>query len=58
MHPSAMLLILLAAAVTGGVCGAHPAAGTPAARFWKEALSGAPLPEAIADLIQKGILFD
>ncbi|XP_037455898.1 uncharacterized protein LOC119326323 [Triticum dicoccoides] len=32
------------------------AAGTPAmSSFWQQALPGTPMPEAIADLVQKGI---
>uniref|UniRef100_R7W651 Uncharacterized protein n=1 Tax=Aegilops tauschii TaxID=37682 RepID=R7W651_AEGTA len=31
------------------------AAGTPAASFWQQALPGTPMPEAIADLVRKGI---
>jgi hypothetical protein len=46
--------MILVAAAGAEVCGAHPAADTPAGRFWEEALSGLPMPEAIADLIQKG----
>jgi hypothetical protein len=44
-----------------GLAGAHglpAAAGTPAARFWEQALPGSPMPEAIAQLVQKGILID
>ncbi|XP_002443500.2 BURP domain-containing protein 13 [Sorghum bicolor] len=31
------------------------AASTPAARFWEQALPGSPMPEVIADFVQKGI---
>lgn len=56
MHPSALLLLLTVAAATGGVHGyGRPAEGTPAAKFWDQALPGSPMPEAIAELVQKGI---
>ncbi|XP_062202790.1 protein RAFTIN 1B-like [Phragmites australis] len=54
MHPSALLLVLVAAGIAG-VRGHPAAAGTPAARFWEEVLPGTPMPEAIAELVQEGI---
>ncbi|CAL4905333.1 unnamed protein product [Urochloa decumbens] len=57
-HQSAFLLltILVTAANAGAHGGGHPAIlGTPTARFWEEALPGIPMPEAIADIVQKGI---
>ncbi|CAN6195740.1 unnamed protein product [Urochloa humidicola] len=57
MHQSTLLLLLLTvAAAAGGVHGrARPADGTPAANFWQHALPGSPMPEAVAELVQKGI---
>ncbi|CAN6361729.1 unnamed protein product [Urochloa humidicola] len=56
-HQSAVLItILVTAGIAGAHGGGHPAIlGTPAARFWEEALPGIPMPEAIADIIKKGI---
>ncbi|TVU40158.1 hypothetical protein EJB05_13608, partial [Eragrostis curvula] len=55
MHPLALLPVLVVAA-GAAVARAHPAAaGTPAARFWEEALPGTPMPKVIADLVQKGM---
>ncbi|KAL6641616.1 hypothetical protein ACP70R_019797 [Stipagrostis hirtigluma subsp. patula] len=53
MHQSALLLIV--AAVGAAMVHGHPADSTPAARFWSQALPGIPMPEAIADLVEKGI---
>lgn len=56
MHSkSAFLLIVVAVSTTAMVHG-HPAASTPAARFWEQALSGTPMPEVLADFVQKGNL--
>ncbi|CAL5064653.1 unnamed protein product [Urochloa decumbens] len=58
MHRSALLLLLLtvAAAAAAGVHGrARPADGTPAGKFWEHALPGSPMPDAVAELVQKGI---
>ncbi|TVT97146.1 hypothetical protein EJB05_57613, partial [Eragrostis curvula] len=56
MHPSVPLLIMVAAACMAGAHGGlHAAAGTPAARFWEQALPGSPMPDSIAELVQKGI---
>ncbi|CAL5074574.1 unnamed protein product [Urochloa decumbens] len=55
MHPSALLLLLTVAAAAGVQVCARPADGTPAARFWEQALQGSPMPEAVADLVEKGI---
>lgn len=54
MHPSTLLILIVVVAGTAVVHG-HPAASTPAARFWQQALPGTPMPDAIADLVQKGI---
>ncbi|CAN6182114.1 unnamed protein product [Urochloa humidicola] len=54
MHPSALLLLTVAAAA-GVQVRAHSADGTPAARFWEQALPGSPMPEAVADLVEKVI---
>ncbi|KAK3136951.1 hypothetical protein QOZ80_5BG0445540 [Eleusine coracana subsp. coracana] len=51
MHPFTFPLLLVAAALVHG----HPAGNTPAAQFWEQALPGTPMPNAIADLVQKGI---
>ncbi|TVU40157.1 hypothetical protein EJB05_13607, partial [Eragrostis curvula] len=55
MHPLALLPVLVVAAGATVVHDHPSAAGTPAARFWDEALPGTPMPEVIADLVQKGI---
>nr|CAB3466421.1 unnamed protein product [Digitaria exilis] len=38
-----------------GLPAAAAAAATPAARFWDQALPSSPMPESIAELVQKGI---
>ncbi|TVU02850.1 hypothetical protein EJB05_51636, partial [Eragrostis curvula] len=53
MHPAALLMIVVAAGAA--MVHGHPAADTPAGRFWEHALPDTPMPEAIADLVQKGI---
>ncbi|XP_062201839.1 protein RAFTIN 1A-like [Phragmites australis] len=53
MHSSALLLIVVAASIAEGR--GLPAAGTPAAQFWEEALPGTLMPRVIAELVQKGI---
>ncbi|KAG0521585.1 hypothetical protein BDA96_08G174000 [Sorghum bicolor] len=56
MYPLALFLVILVTTGTASAVYGHPAAaGTPAARFWEEALPGTPMPEAIANLIQQGI---
>ncbi|KAL6623468.1 hypothetical protein ACP70R_033347 [Stipagrostis hirtigluma subsp. patula] len=55
MHPPSALLLIVVAAGIAVVRGLPPAAGTPAAQFWEKALPGTPMPEAIADLVQRGI---
>ncbi|KAL6623469.1 hypothetical protein ACP70R_033348 [Stipagrostis hirtigluma subsp. patula] len=55
MHPPSAFLLIMVAAGVAGVRGLPPAAGTPAAEFWEKALPGTPMPDAIADLVQKGI---
>lgn len=52
MNPSALLLIVLTAGAAAMVR-SHPA-NTPAMQFWEHALPGTPMPEAIANLVQKG----
>ncbi|RLM98031.1 hypothetical protein C2845_PM06G33310 [Panicum miliaceum] len=55
MYPSALLLIMVAATGAAMVQG-HPAAHTPAALlFWENTLIGSRMPDAIADLVQRGI---
>jgi len=53
MHPSRLLLIVVAAGAA--VVHGHSAATSPAAQFWEQALPGSPMPDAIADLVRKGI---
>jgi hypothetical protein len=56
MYPLTIQLIVVAVS-TIGVLGHPGAAGAaPAMRFWEEALPGTPVPEVIADLVQKGLL--
>lgn len=55
MHTFAFLLIVVAAGA--GVVHGHPAANTPAAQFWKQALPDTPMPKAIADLVQEGTIY-
>ncbi|KAF8733393.1 hypothetical protein HU200_015001 [Digitaria exilis] len=53
MHPSTLLLVVV---VTGAaVVHGHPTTTTPAAHFWQQALPGTTMPDAIADLVKKGI---
>ncbi|CAN6338861.1 unnamed protein product [Urochloa humidicola] len=54
MHPCILLPIMVAASTAAVHCD-PAAAATPAARFWEQALPGTLMPEAIADLVQKGI---
>ncbi|KAK3140166.1 hypothetical protein QOZ80_5AG0396970 [Eleusine coracana subsp. coracana] len=54
MHPSALLFLIMVAAGATIVHG-HSASNTPAAQFWEQALPGSPMPDAIADLVRKGI---
>ncbi|CAN6329768.1 unnamed protein product [Urochloa humidicola] len=53
MRPSALFLIIVA--ISAATAHGRAADGTPAARFWQQALPGTPMPEAIAELVQKGI---
>ncbi|CAN6361735.1 unnamed protein product [Urochloa humidicola] len=53
MHPSALFLIVVA--TSAATANGRAADGTPAARFWEKVLPGTPMPEAIAELVQKGI---
>ncbi|CAN6343699.1 unnamed protein product [Urochloa humidicola] len=53
MHPSALFLIIVAISATAAH--GHAADGTLAARFWEEVLPGTPMPEALAELVRKGI---
>ena len=55
MYPLTIHLIVVAIGAIG-VLGHPGAAGAATAvRFWEEALPGTPMPEVIADLVQKGI---
>jgi hypothetical protein len=49
-----LTILVLASAAAAAVHATHPAAGSAAARFWEEVLSGTPLPDLISDLVQKG----
>ncbi|GJN35409.1 hypothetical protein PR202_gb24184 [Eleusine coracana subsp. coracana] len=51
MHPSTILMIVVA---TSAVVRGHPAANTAASQFWEQTLPGTPMPNSIADLVQKG----
>ncbi|CAN6343698.1 unnamed protein product [Urochloa humidicola] len=53
MHPSTLFLVIVA--ISAAVAHGRTADGTPAARFWQEVLPGTPMPEALAELVQKGI---
>lgn len=57
MHPLIIHLIIVAVSSSGAIVLGHPAPadGTPAMRFWEQALPGTPMPAVIADLVQKGI---
>jgi len=50
------MILVVAGAAAGAVHG-HPAAMTPAAQFWQQALPGTTMPAAIADLVQQGTVF-
>lgn len=50
-----VVLVLIVVVAGGGAVRGHPGDGTAAARFWEAALPGSPMPESIADLVQKGI---
>ncbi|PUZ67812.1 hypothetical protein GQ55_3G464100 [Panicum hallii var. hallii] len=54
MHPT-VLFVAVVAITAAVVHGRRPADGSPAARFWEEVLPGTPMPEALAELVQKGI---
>ncbi|KAJ1266257.1 hypothetical protein BS78_08G137200 [Paspalum vaginatum] len=55
MHLSALLLIGMVASAAAVAVHAHPSSPiTPAALFWQQALPGTTMPDAIADLVQKG----
>jgi hypothetical protein len=53
MHPT-VLFVAVVAITAAVVHGRRPADGSPAARFWEEVLPGTPMPEALAELVQKG----
>ncbi|PUZ67811.1 hypothetical protein GQ55_3G464000 [Panicum hallii var. hallii] len=53
MDPSTLLLIVVVAGAAAAH--GHPATDTPVAQFWEQALPGTTMPEAIADLVKKGI---
>lgn len=46
---------MVVAVSTAAMAHGHLAASTPAAWFWEQALSGMPMPEVLADFVQKGI---
>jgi len=48
---------MVVAVSTAAMAHGHLAASTPAARFWEQALSGMPMPEVLADFVQKGNLY-
>ncbi|CAN6361728.1 unnamed protein product, partial [Urochloa humidicola] len=49
------MVLLIVAVASAAVVHGRPAINTPAAQFWQQALPGTTMPEAIADLVQKGI---
>ncbi|KAL6905473.1 hypothetical protein ACP4OV_003074 [Aristida adscensionis] len=55
MYPSSVAFLVMVVAAGATVVHGHPADSTPAAQFWRQALPGTPMPEAIADLVRKGI---
>jgi len=57
MDQQSALLLMVVAVSTAAMAHGHLAASTPAARFWEQALSGMPMPEVIADFVQKGNLY-
>ena len=54
MDQQSALLLMVVAVSTAAMAHSHPAASTPAAWFWEQALSGTPMPEVLADFVQKG----
>jgi hypothetical protein len=57
MHSTVLFLIVAAISAAAAVHGHRPADGTPAARFWEEVLPGTPMPDALVELVQKGVSF-
>jgi hypothetical protein len=57
MHQQSAFLLIVVAVSTAAMAHGQLAASTPAARFWKQALSGTPMPEVLADFVQKGDLY-
>lgn len=56
MGSSALVLVFVMVVAAGAAAvSGRPGDGTPAARFWEEALEGTPMPEAIANLVQMGV---
>jgi len=55
MHSKSAFLLIVVAVRTAAMVHGHLAASTPAARFWEQALPGTPMPEVLADFVQKGI---
>lgn len=49
------MLLLIALVAGAAVVHGHPTTTTPAAQFWQHALPGTTMPEAIANLVKKGI---
>lgn len=59
MHPLMTIHLIVVTVGAIGVLGHPGAAGvTPLVRFWDKALPGTPVPEVIADLVQKGSTSD
>jgi hypothetical protein len=56
MHSTVLFLIVAAISAAAAVHGHRPADGTPAARFWEEVLPGTPMPDALVELVQKGVI--
>jgi hypothetical protein len=52
MHPFSFIVIVVAA--SAAAVHGHSAVNTPAAQFWEQALPVTPMPNALADLVQKG----
>ena len=57
MHQQSAFLLIVVAVSTAAMAHGQLAASTPAARFWEQALPGSPMPEVIADFVQKGNLY-
>ncbi|KAL6841123.1 hypothetical protein ACP4OV_029092 [Aristida adscensionis] len=53
MQPSALFLVIVALGTT--MVQGHPTTSSPAEQHWQKTLPGTPMPEAIANLVQRGI---